>query len=58
VPGLEPTFRHLDDADQKWQEVRSIQRAKVLPDPPIEFPAWLQDLRQRWVVEGTTDAKS
>jgi hypothetical protein len=167
VPGLEPTFRHLDDADQKWQEVRSIQRAdgtkasiwekwfafspdpqylslyakwdpgiiirrhghysphvvfviagdmhcgdrycpagthielpfgaafgpfvagpngttlfevmmgdprswgdqpelfqatldaqgaKVLPDPEIEFPAWLQDLRQRWVVEGTTAA--
>ncbi len=163
VPGLEPVFRHLDDADMKWQEVRSIRRADgtkasiwekwlafspnpqylslyakwdpgiiirrhghysphvvfviegdmtcgdrycpagthlelpfgaafgpfvagpkgtvlfevmmgdprswgdqpelfqaalaangatVLPDPPIEFPSWLQDLRQRWVVDG------
>ena len=162
VPGLEPIFRHLDDADMKWQEVRSIRRAdgskasiwekwlafspnpqylslyarwdpgiiirrhghysphvvfvlegdmtcgdrycpagthielpfgaafgpfvagpkgtvlfevmmgdprswgddpelfrrvlaehgaEVLPDPPIEFPPWLQDLRQRWIVE-------
>jgi len=32
--------------------VLAEQGAKVLPDPPIEFPSWLKDLRQRWAVEG------
>ena len=36
VPGLEPTFRHLDDPDQKWQEVRSVQRADGTKAPTIE----------------------
>jgi hypothetical protein len=27
VPGLEPIFRHLDDADQKWQEVKRVRKA-------------------------------
>ncbi len=27
VPGLEPTFRHLDDPDMGWQQVKSIRRA-------------------------------
>ena len=27
APGLEPTFRHLDDTDRKWREVRGIRRA-------------------------------
>jgi hypothetical protein len=27
VPGLEPTFRHLDDPDMGWQEVKSIRNA-------------------------------
>ena len=27
VPGLEPTFRHLDDADVPWQQVRAIRRS-------------------------------
>ena len=27
VPGLEPTFRHLDDADVPWQQVRAVRRA-------------------------------
>jgi hypothetical protein len=27
VPGLEPTFRHLDDPDVPWQEVKRIRRA-------------------------------
>ena len=24
IPGLEPTFRHLDDPDQKWQQFLEI----------------------------------
>lgn len=27
VPGLEPVFRHLDDPDVPWQQVRSVRRA-------------------------------
>ncbi len=27
VPGLEPTFRHLDDPDVPWQQVKSIRNA-------------------------------
>ena len=27
VPGLEPTFRHLDDPDMGWQEVKRIRNA-------------------------------
>jgi hypothetical protein len=27
VPGLEPIFRHLDDPDVPWQQVRAIRRA-------------------------------
>ncbi len=27
VPGLEPTFRHLDDVDMGWQRVKSIRRS-------------------------------
>jgi len=25
VPGLEPIFRHLDDPDVPWQQVRSVR---------------------------------
>lgn len=27
VPGLEPVFRHLDDDDVPWQQVRAIRRS-------------------------------
>ena len=27
MDGLEPTFRHLDDPDMGWQQVKSIRRA-------------------------------
>jgi hypothetical protein len=27
VPGLEPTFRHLDDSDVPWQQVRAVHLA-------------------------------
>ena len=27
VPGLLPTFRHLDDDDIQWQQVKAIRRA-------------------------------
>ena len=37
--------------EQSFKAVLAQHGASVLPDPPIEFPPWLQDLRQRWVVE-------
>jgi hypothetical protein len=27
VPDLEPTFRHLDDLDVPWQQVRAVRLA-------------------------------
>ena len=27
VPGLQPVFRHLDDLDVPWQQVRSVRLA-------------------------------
>ena len=26
LPGLEPVFRHLDDPDVPWQQVRAVRR--------------------------------
>jgi hypothetical protein len=28
-----------------------MRGADTLPDPPIELPPWLEDLRARWVTE-------
>ncbi|MGA8724388.1 MAG: hypothetical protein WB565_05060 [Acidimicrobiales bacterium] len=30
------------------------QDAVALPDPPIDLPEWLEDLRSRWIIEGDT----
>ena len=39
VPGLEPTFRHLDDLDVPWQQVRAVR----LPDGSVAsvWEKWL-----------------
>lgn len=34
------------------------QGAEALADPPIDLPAWLEDLRSRWVVDGEEPAGS
>jgi hypothetical protein len=40
-----------DDPDA-FQRALDQRGAVALPDPAIELPAWLADLRSRWVVEG------
>jgi hypothetical protein len=42
-----------DDA-AAFQKALTDRGAEALPDPEIELPDWLVDLRQRWVVEGET----
>ncbi len=32
----------------------AAQGSEALPDPDIELPAWLEDLRTRWIVEGAS----
>ncbi len=40
-----------DDPDA-FRRALAAQGAEALPDPEIELPAWLVDLRQRWIVDG------
>ena len=37
-----------DDPDA-FEAALAAQGAEALPDPPLEFPAWLADLRAHWV---------
>jgi hypothetical protein len=39
-----------DDPDS-FVAALSQQGAEALPDPPIELPAWLEDLRSNWAVD-------
>ena len=32
-----------------FEQALAEHGAEAMPDPPLEFPAWLQDLRQHWV---------
>jgi len=40
-----------DDAEI-FRKTLARHGAEILPDPPIDMPDWLQDLRQRWIVDG------
>ncbi len=40
-----------DDPDS-FRQALQRQGAEALPDPAIDLPAWLEDLRSRWVVDG------
>ena len=37
--------------DGSFERVLSEHGAAALPDPPIALPAWLEDLRDRWIPE-------
>ena len=39
-----------DDPDS-FQRVLAQHGAEALPDPPIDLPDWLDDLRNRWIVD-------
>jgi hypothetical protein len=40
-----------DDA-ASFEAALARRDAVALPDPPIDLPEWLEDLRSRWIVEG------
>ncbi len=44
--------RSWGDRPELFVEALAARGAEPLPDPDIELPGWLVDLRSRWVVEG------
>jgi hypothetical protein len=44
--------RSWGDDPQAFADALSGVGARTLPDPDIELPEWLADLRTRWVVDG------
>jgi hypothetical protein len=44
--------RSWGDDPAAFQAALDRQGAVALPDPAIELPTWLEDLRSRWVVDG------
>ena len=40
-----------DDPDA-FTAALAEQGATALPDPPLDYPAWLSDLRDHWVTDG------
>ncbi len=48
--------RSWGDDPGSFQAALRAQGAEALPDPAIELPPWLEDLRSRWVVEGERPA--
>jgi hypothetical protein len=47
--------RGWGDDPASFERVLSEHGAAALPDPPIALPAWLEDLRDRWVPEQSED---
>jgi hypothetical protein len=46
--------RSWGDDPELFASVLASRGASVLPDVPLDFPEWLTDLRDRWVVDGET----
>ena len=46
--------RSWGDDPQAFADALAGVGARPLPDPDIELPEWLADLRTRWVVDGKT----
>jgi hypothetical protein len=44
--------RSWGDDEDAFRRALVARGAQALPDPEIELPAWLEDLRSRWVVDG------
>ena len=40
--------RSWGDEPETFEGALAAQGAEALPDPPLEFPAWLSDLRTHW----------
>lgn len=45
--------RSWGDEPEAFDAALAAQGAVALPDPALEFPAWLADLRTHWVGEGS-----
>jgi hypothetical protein len=45
--------RSWGDDPEAFQRALDDHGAEILPDPPLEFPAWLSDLRSQWQAPGT-----
>ena len=43
--------RSWGDEPEAFERVLAERGVEALPDPPLEFPAWLADLRQHWAAE-------
>jgi len=43
--------RSWGDDPEAFEDALAAQGAQSLPDPPLEFPAWLADLRAHWADE-------
>ena len=41
--------RSWGDDPEAFEELKSLHGVTSLPDPPLEFPPWLHDLRQQWI---------
>jgi len=46
--------RSWGDDPAAFARALDARGAVALPDPEIELPAWLEDLRSRWVLDGET----
>ena len=44
--------RSWGDRPELFDEALAARGAQALPDPDIDLPEWLEDLRSRWVVDG------
>lgn len=47
--------RSWSDVPEAFEEALKANGAVALPNPPIQMPAWLKDLRDKWVVEGAKE---
>jgi hypothetical protein len=43
--------RGWGDEPEAFEAALAAQGAEALPDPPLEFPPWLTDLRTHWAGE-------
>jgi hypothetical protein len=44
--------RSWGDDPEAFTRALAAQGAEPLPDVPLDFPDWLSDLRDRWIVNG------
>jgi hypothetical protein len=43
--------RGWGDDPASFERLLEQRGVEPLPDPPIELPPWLEDLRERWVTD-------